>query len=224
MSRREIVKSDLAERGAVDAVRDYVASGAWKPGEAIRQIPLAKELAVSRLQIREALRILEAEQMVEYKKNRGYFVAKFSLDELEKIYKVLKILELESIDDIVNNVEDYDIESLEEMNNLFLKSIGSKDPKYMSKINREFHFRIIDLSLHEAIKSIYRNLWFVSERYRIRHFVNEQNQKTSYREHLVILEAMRERRVASLRDAIVEHRSHAEPRLREEMWQPLDRI
>ena len=76
-------------------VRDKILRGVLQPDQEIRQERLARELAVSRTPLREALRMLEREGLVRSAPNRSYRVTGFSMPDLEQLY-VLR-LPLEAI-------------------------------------------------------------------------------------------------------------------------------
>jgi DNA-binding GntR family transcriptional regulator len=88
------VTADLRVRGrgpapsnvdvAVDALRDAILDGRLKPGQRLKEIPLAERLGVSRGPIRDALRLLERDGLIEVIPNRGAVVPEVhALDVLE---------------------------------------------------------------------------------------------------------------------------------------------
>jgi len=76
-----------------DALRDDILSGAFDPGERIRQEVLAERYGASRLPVRDALRMLEAEVLVILVPNTGAWVAKLSLEECQEVYQVRERVE-----------------------------------------------------------------------------------------------------------------------------------
>ena len=71
---------------AADAVRDAIVRGRFKPGERIKEIPLAAELDISRGPIRDALRRLERDGMVEVIPNRGAVVPEIRAVDVLEVY------------------------------------------------------------------------------------------------------------------------------------------
>ena len=59
---------------AVEALRDAILDGRLKPGERLKEVPLAEQLGISRGPIREALRLLERDGLIELIPNRGAVV------------------------------------------------------------------------------------------------------------------------------------------------------
>lgn len=71
---------------AVAALRDAIVKGRLKPGERIKEIPIAAELSISRGPIRDALRLLERDGLVEIYPNRGAVVPEISALDVLEVY------------------------------------------------------------------------------------------------------------------------------------------
>ena len=78
---------------ALRQLRSRILLGQVLPGEQIRQEEMAAELGVSRVPLREALRVLAQEGLLQHERNRGYFVAKRGLHQLAQIHLMLHQLE-----------------------------------------------------------------------------------------------------------------------------------
>lgn len=79
--------------GVYRRVRDAILSGQLEPGAVVSQVRLAAELGVSRTPLREVLRMLEREGLVESEHNRRVRIAPFSLADLDEIYASRIVLE-----------------------------------------------------------------------------------------------------------------------------------
>jgi DNA-binding GntR family transcriptional regulator len=71
---------------AVAALRDAILKGRLKPGERIKEIPMSEELSISRGPIRDALRLLERDGLVEIFPNRGAVVPEISARDVLEVY------------------------------------------------------------------------------------------------------------------------------------------
>lgn len=78
----------LAER-----LRSDIDEGAWPPGTALRQDELATRYGTSRIPVREALQLLQAQGLVAIEPNRGAFVVALDADEVEEIFDMRVMLE-----------------------------------------------------------------------------------------------------------------------------------
>ncbi|AOB25320.1 GntR family transcriptional regulator [Bordetella genomosp. 6] len=83
-------------RQAEDALRKTILSGRFMPGERLKERELMELLNASRTLVREALRQVEAEGLIEIVPNRGPVVAVLSYEEAEEIYEVRGILEAQT--------------------------------------------------------------------------------------------------------------------------------
>ncbi|MBI5880436.1 MAG: GntR family transcriptional regulator [Chloroflexi bacterium] len=87
-SPKRSLADDVAER-----IRDAILQGKLEPGARLREEYLAATLDVSRGPVREALTLLEREGLVIAYRNRGAFVARLSLEDLEEVYSLRSVIE-----------------------------------------------------------------------------------------------------------------------------------
>jgi DNA-binding GntR family transcriptional regulator len=88
------MSSDARPRGpapsnvdlALEAVRDAITAGRLRPGERIMEIPLAEELGFSRAPVRDALRLLERDGLVELVPNRGAIIPELRAVDILEVY------------------------------------------------------------------------------------------------------------------------------------------
>jgi DNA-binding GntR family transcriptional regulator len=78
---------------AYQAVRESILSGSQPPGARLREEELADSIGVSRTPVREALRRLHAEGLVEILPNRGAVVVGWGADDLDEIFELRTLLE-----------------------------------------------------------------------------------------------------------------------------------
>jgi len=93
-------------------LRDAILSMHFKPRQRLVERELCEETGVSRTCVREALRSLEAEGLVERIPNRGIFVASVSVDEARQIYEVRAALEPAFARLFVERASEQDLEAL----------------------------------------------------------------------------------------------------------------
>ena len=93
MAKIGIIQPDTLRQKVEDAVRHAITTGLYLPGERLVERVLCEELGVSRASVREALRKLEAEKLVEIIPHKGPVVATISLDEARQLYALRAILE-----------------------------------------------------------------------------------------------------------------------------------
>lgn len=89
----EILHPDTLRRQVENAVREAITSGRYAPGERLVERELCAALGVSRTSVREALRRLEAEKLVQIIPHKGPVVATISLEEARELYTIRALLE-----------------------------------------------------------------------------------------------------------------------------------
>ena len=179
-----------------------------KPGERVRQEELAERLNVSRVPVREALKVLEAEGQVTYQAHRGYTVIALSLEELEEIYLARRLLETELTRSAVPRLSAELIEHLEKLAVRMDESAKAADIAGYAEANWNFHFSLFERAGLQKIYRIVEVLWRMSEAYRVAIF-DAAWLKQAGRDHQTILDACRAKDVARAVAAQNEHRSNA---------------
>jgi DNA-binding GntR family transcriptional regulator len=86
----------MASSRVAAMIRDAIVKGELLPGEQVRQQEWAEKAQLSRPPIREALEVLTSEGLLEHSPNRGYFVAKISVQEMRQLYLMRRLLEKET--------------------------------------------------------------------------------------------------------------------------------
>jgi DNA-binding GntR family transcriptional regulator len=87
------LQPDTLRRQIENAVRQAITSGKYAPGDRLIERELCEDLGVSRTSLREALRKLEAEKLVEIVPHKGPVVAIISLEEARELYALRGLLE-----------------------------------------------------------------------------------------------------------------------------------
>jgi len=115
----------------IDYLRKRIITNELKPGDRVVELDIAKKYDISRGPVREAVRLLEDQGLLEYKKNIGCVVKVLSKKELKELYLIMSSLEklalnltdgaiqserLNKIEDLIESMKDYtqenDIESI----------------------------------------------------------------------------------------------------------------
>jgi DNA-binding GntR family transcriptional regulator len=132
------------------------------PGERISIRQIAEAFGVSTMPVREALRKLQAEGFVHFEQ-RSVIVRQLSIRELNEIFFIRQRLEIFAYELAIPNVNKHDIKNLK---NLLI----AMDKEYIhqerwQKLNREFHFRLYQLSGSSTLIQLIKNIWDMVEPY-----------------------------------------------------------
>jgi DNA-binding GntR family transcriptional regulator len=171
-----------------DALRQAILSGRFKPGERLTEVGLAKSFDVSRNPVREALRVLEVEGIVEINPRKGARVALLSSSEIQEIIELRAELEgmsakyaaLRCSDDVRENLR----KLLEEGN----RADAADDIAILHKLNQMFHNKIAMAGKNRFLVGFMKALnektqWIFANR-------PEHNIGDNWKEHAAILEAI----------------------------------
>ncbi len=198
-----------AQEVVLKELRSALASGVLMPGQQLVQEDLAEELGVSRVPIRESLKILEGEGHVTYHPNRGYFVTELSATDLAELYRIRELLEEEALTRAVAEVSDADLKDIKEILTEVNAAAAAGDVDALTQANRAFHLSIIELSGMNRLSRLIRQLWDASDIYRTVYFREESNRERIFAEHQEIFRALQARDAHALIKAQNHHREQA---------------
>ncbi|HQZ11883.1 MAG TPA: GntR family transcriptional regulator [Devosia sp.] len=137
----------------VDAIVEATAKGIFLPGDRIVEMDVARSLNVSRIPVREALRLLESQGVVVSERYRGMSLMSVDIDRLEKILKVRLALEKLAGAEIMAKLET-DANVLEPLEQVLadMHAAGDAEDGYeVARLDTEFHLCLCKLSGNEAL-------------------------------------------------------------------------
>lgn len=183
-------------------LREAIASGRFLDGDPMPQDTLAVQLGVSKIPVREGLRLLEADGLVAFLPNRGVVVAAMSADEVREITEMRVALETAVLARAVPRFAAADerrarrlLEDLDE----------ARDPAQRSTLNWQFHAALYGPASRPRQLDAIRRLHVLVDRYMRLILTGLKHQRRSQREHYELLQACQNRRAAKACDLLTEH-------------------
>lgn len=147
----------VAAAGIVDHLRRSILTGALAPGTRLGEAELGARLGVSRTPIREALRTLSSQGLVEVNPNRGARVAQWSVEDLAEIYDLRIMLEGYAAHRAATLISSADVGQLaalcEEMESCAERG-GENDLLRLSELNSRFHQCIVENAVSPRLATI----------------------------------------------------------------------
>lgn len=143
-----------------NALREDILNGVYKPGDSLIEVKIAKQLNVSRTPVREAIRQLELEGLVNSIPNRGVTVNGISIKDIKDIYEIRRVLEGMAAKWAVEKITDEEISRLQEVYELMEFYTMKKDVNQISKLNTSFHEIIFNATKSNIIKHILKDFQF----------------------------------------------------------------
>jgi DNA-binding GntR family transcriptional regulator len=144
---------------AYAAVRQRIISGDYAPGARLVIPTLARELGVSAMPIREALRRLEAEGLVQFDHNVGARVGMANMEDWESAMHVLSLLEGYATALSAENLSAEDLAELHKINQALSEALERSDLGSAKTFNRQFHVRMYEACPNEYLMSLVRLGW-----------------------------------------------------------------
>ncbi len=190
---------------AYEMLKHAIITGEIPAGERIVETDYADRLHISRTPLREALRKLERDGLVEYVLRRGVVVRAFTLEDVSQIYTIRNSLEILTLPAIVKNVTDEDIKSLEESLALMDELLEKDDIEGISPVARAFHNQIIHISKQNRIIRVIETQDEFITRFSAMAIRQENRRNDAHKEHHQIVEYLKKRDLAALKTLLEAH-------------------
>jgi DNA-binding GntR family transcriptional regulator len=184
-------------------------AGELAPGAPVRQEAVAERLGVSRVPVREALKVLEGEGHVVYLPHRGYVVAELSVEDLTEVYRLRELLEAEAIRVAVPRLDEPTVAAVEEAAQAVDAAGRRGDLAAMTAHNRELHFLVFDAAGMPRLSRLLRQLWDATDVYRSVYFAGKANRARVLHDHADLVDALRARDVRRAVAVQKSHRDHS---------------
>ena len=153
----------------VDNLRHLILEGEFAPGDKLQQEELAALLGVSAMPVREGLRRLQAEGLVEFVPRRGAFVATLSADEFDELFHIREELEALGLRWAVERINPEEIERLRELLRQIEGAEIEHDVNRRAELIRLFLWTVFQAAdrphLLEAIRRYYNMTYLYQRRY-----------------------------------------------------------
>jgi DNA-binding GntR family transcriptional regulator len=194
--------------GIVTRLRELVLARELQPGEQIRQEEMARVLGISRVTLREALRVLTTEGLLTHRPNQGYFVTRMSQEDLAQILALLEFLETELLR-TARWPTDEEVGELRAINHRLAQAAAKHDYATVNRLNSDLHLRMFRLSPKDIYQVEAERFWTLSEPYRLLHIMTTDAAEI-VEEHQQLIDALAAQdRALTLRMMGV-HRRHSQ--------------
>ena len=192
----------------LEEIRRRILVGEVRPGQPIRPDQVAADLHISRVPVREALKILEGEGQVRYRAHHGYVLADLRREDLEEIYRIRELLEDEAARAALARLRDADLVTMAEACDE-MEAFGDGDVAAMAVANRRFHFALLAASDMPHLLHHIGLLWNASDHYRSVYYLDEDHRAEVHEDHRGILAAATARDAGALLRLLNAHRDRA---------------
>lgn len=174
-------------------LREQILSGRFKPGDRVRQEEIALANGTSRVPVREALRMLESEGLIQLVPHSGARVSRLDYAEFSEVYRMREVIEPLLMDASVPLLSDSQIAQLEELATSI--EAASNDVNTWLDLDRQFHLGAYVAAAMPRAFRIVRDFWNRTQQYR-RQFVASLEPgalDATHLEHRLIVDAIKRR-------------------------------
>lgn len=185
-----------APGNTADRVRDTlveaILAGTLPPGTHLNADALAKQMGVSHIPVREALRSLTADGWIDYRRHLGAFVRERSEQELADLFEAR--LELEGRTTALA-AERRTADQLAALDEILARQAAAEDPVQLAALNAEFHIAVAACSQNYLMAGFVRALSMRARFYFSA--IAPERRKASLSDHRAIVDALRQRDAAA---------------------------
>jgi DNA-binding GntR family transcriptional regulator len=188
-------------------LRDYVVEGNLAPGARVPERLLCERFGISRTPLREALKVLASEGLIDLLPNRGAWVRQLCPDEMVALFDVMGGLEALAGRLACEKITEAGFSEIERLHHAMYAAYLRRDLHGYFTGNQAIHDRIVEAADNEPLRTTYAN--FAGRLRRVRYAANLDKDRDRWgeamREHEEILDALRRRAGSELSDILFRH-------------------
>lgn len=193
---------------AVDRLRDQIVQGRLAPGARLNERELCEKLGISRTPLREAIKLLATEGLVELVPNRGAVVSAVEPARIAETLTVMGALEGLAGELACANATEKGIERIRRLHDEMLAMHAKGDLAGYFRYNQMIHMSLVEASGNATLANTYRQLNAIVKRARYMANLSRERWDAAVAEHEKILRALEARDAAMLKRLLADHLAH----------------
>ncbi|MBU3577676.1 GntR family transcriptional regulator [Polynucleobacter sp. UK-Kesae-W10] len=205
MSLTEQPNSTNLHEATFQKLRSLLVEGKIPPGSKLNERELAESLNVSRTPIREAIRRLAADGLVELIANRGAIALQLSLDDVVNTFDVIADLEGFSGELAAQNISDATLSELEALQYEMMASYARRDLSSYYQLNLRIHHLINQAANNPVLSRLFTQVNARIEALRFRSNQDGVKWEKAVEEHQEMLDALKARDSKRMRKIMIQH-------------------
>jgi DNA-binding GntR family transcriptional regulator len=174
----------------VERLRDMIVEGELASGERLHDANLARILQVSRTPIREAIKLLATEGLVDLLPGRGGRVSDLSIDDILDLFETIAGVERHACELAAERMSEHDLDKLRRAHKRMARhhAAGERQPYF--KLNHEIHLGIVEASKNATLQAIHASLMSRARRARYAALASHARWMEAMGEHEQIMAAL----------------------------------
>ena len=182
------IKRQTLTSAVTESLRKRILSGEFTDGQQLRQEALSNEYGVSRVPVREALRQLEAEGLIQIIDHKGALVSKLSLDDVLELLDIRAVLESELLRASIPRQSPSDLELATQTLAEFEQALLNNDVRHWGELNSRFHMALYRSAGRPNTLALIEQLHNKTDRYTRMQILFTQTMERAHQEHTKLLE------------------------------------
>lgn len=203
-----MLQRDTLPMQVLNKLMDWIMDGKLKMGEKLNTEELARQLGVSRMPIREALKSLEKMGLAESIPYVGVKLVSLEQEDVLQIYLMRQLLEPLAAGEACKKITEEQIHELEEIHKEYVPIVEADeiDAKKLYLQNRKFHFAIYSISEMDRVCAMIESLWDTLSFFKLIYgrdvIKNTNGAKNMIAEHQGYIEALKDRDAERLKKSL----------------------
>ncbi|MDH2429084.1 GntR family transcriptional regulator [Sphaerisporangium sp. TRM90804] len=193
---------------SVRRLRHEILSGAFAPGERLIEEQLTQRFGTSRAPLREALRSLGQQGLVEHLPRRGVRVAELTPTDVDELFGLRDVLERYAMQTALPLRDGQSLEGLAEALDGMAAAVEADDPFSENEAHRRFHVALVELAGHRQLQLVYEPVILKLQLYMAANLRREAEQRapsTGVARHRRLFDAVSSGDAAIAIDALTRH-------------------
>ena len=196
--RTDIIARRYLHHEAAERLRELILAGELEPRSRVNEMALCQRFDISRTPLREAIKLLAAEGLLELLPNRGARVVAISDTEIEEIVEVIAALEGAAGELACQHITAREIDAVAKLTADMVEAWRQKDYARYFKRNEEIHGCILEASRNQSLQTVYAGLSGRVQRARYSATKTPQQWDQAIKDHERMIALLRERDGATL--------------------------
>ncbi len=199
-----INRSSLCHQ-AVDLLRYRIDCHILAPGQRLDEVALAAELGISRTPLREALKILSTEGLIDLRSRRGCYVTELTLPDLEEIFPIMAMLEGRVAAEVARKAGGAELRRLDVLHERLEHHAARSDVDHYNAAAHAFHDALQEMAGSRWLQSIITDLRKMLKLSRHRSLQLEGRLEASLAEHRALMRALHAGDAEAARQLMTDH-------------------
>jgi len=200
---RQVLHQEVSTR-----LRQRIVEGHIAPGAKLNERELSAQLQVSRTPLREAIKMLAAEGLVELLPNRGAVAAQLSAQDVADTFEVIAGLEGQSGERAAQRITDAELAEIRALHYEMLAAYTRRDLSTYYKLNAQIHAQINAAARNPVLTHTWRTVNARLQALRFRSNFDDAKWQRAVHEHERMVELLGARDAEGLRRLMVQHLEH----------------